>query len=457
MGNKNFLLILGFVFSTILGGKVYAGEIEKSCAQQFGWHPMANSAVTMQYNNCVSEAYRVQQEQANVPEHPGNPPAYTCAQYQQPLIPEHKFEQCKAEYDAAKATYDGKMAAYQNYIAAHPNMNTTRELSAAQVLEDIAAKQQKSADRLKRIANTLRNIGIALGLAGAALMLWPVTAAAGKVLIVIGIGFTLMSMIVQGKANKIAREKIQSCEDLNKILTKPMSCDAVQEQTPVDGTFMSTNYDFNGTSGTSDIPEFIDPKTGKCKAPATAECATLVKSAPKDCFKANAKGVSCMAGSKAKSPISVLSNGKVSANVNGKQRTFGSEDFADEASMIKAGFTKDQAKQFLALTNDPNSILAKNGLNAKGELIKSSSVPSVSLTKPSSSEASGTGGAASMNTKKDEYGPAQAVEVARVPASAEGLTKDYHGDKIGAEGDDVFKMINRRYILKQKQNIFIDQ
>ncbi|MBC7754663.1 MAG: hypothetical protein H7Z71_10530 [Moraxellaceae bacterium] len=60
-----------------------------------------------------------------------------------------------------------------------------------------------------------------------------------------------------------------------------------------------------------------------------------------------------------------------------------------------------------------------------------------------------------MKSKKDEYGPAQ--EVARTPASAEGLTKDYQGEKIGAEGDDVFKMINRRYILKQKQNIFLEQ
>lgn len=455
MGNKNLILVLGLVLSTLLGGKVYAGVVEETCAQNTngyyqGIQPStANTAIIQSYNLCVSEGYRMQQEQANAPAHPGNPPVYNCGG----LLTNQAT--CQAEYDAAKATYDANLAKYQAYMAEHGQMYTAKTLSAAQVIEDIAAKQQKSANRLKSIATVLKILGGVMVAAGTALVTNPATLTAGIALLVGGAAFLVFGAVVQSKSDKIASEKVSSCEQLNKILTKPMDCNAVQEQNPVDGTFTPTNYGFEGTGGTSEIPPFIDPSTGKCKAPVTPECATLVKNTPKDCFKANSKGVSCIAGI-TKPAVTTLANGKVSMNINGKQRTFGAEDFADEASMIKAGFTKDQAKQFLAMTNDPNSMLAKQGLNSKGELKAGTGlIPTMNLPKSSGIDAGGTGGSSGMKSTKDEYGPAQ--EVARVPASAEGLTKDYHGEKIGAEGDDVFKMINRRYILKQKQNIFLDQ
>jgi hypothetical protein len=460
MGNKNFLLILGLVFSTLLSGKVYAGNVEDTCAQNTNgyYHGImpttANTAIIQSYKLCVSEGYRMQEEQANAPAHPGNAPVYDCDG-----LFENK-DKCRAEYEGNKAKYEADLAKYQEYMSSHGDMYTAKTLSAAQVIEDIAAKQQKSADRLNTIAQILKVLGGAMVAVGTMLVgsIFPATVAVGVGLLIAGAALLVFGIVVQGKSNKIAREKVTTCEQLNKILTKPMSCDDVKEQTPIDGTFTPTNYGFDGTGGTSEIPPFIDPTTGKCKAPVTPECATLVKNSPKDCFKANAKGVSCLA-SVTKPAVTTLANGKVSMNVNGKQRSFGAEDFADEASMVKAGFTSAQAKQFLAMTNDPNSILAKNGLSPKGELRAAAMViPSISLGKPSAaSDAGGTGGTAGMKSTKDEYGPAQAVEVARVPASAEGLTKDYNGEKIGAEGDDVFKMINRRYILKQKQNIFLDQ
>ena len=469
MGIKNIILVMGLVFSTLIGGKAFAGVIEDTCAQNTPGFPAVepprNSANTAavanytsimeRYNLCVSESYRMQSEQAQLPTNPGTPPVYNCAQFQQPSIPASKYQLCRAEYEQTKAKYDMMLAAYQAYVSQHPNMNNRKELSAAQVLEDVAARQQLTADRLRKTAKTVRDIGIAMGLAGGALMLWTPTMPAGKIMIASGIGLTIISMVIQAKSDKIAREKIQSCEQMNKILTTPIACPDVKLQTAVDGIFTATNYGFNGKNGTSEIPAFIDPTSGKCKAPISAECAMLIKNSPKDCFKANSKGVSCMAGGKVKDPITVLANGKVSANINGKQQTFGLEDFADEDSMVNAGFTPAQAKQFLDMVNDPDSILAKNGLNAKGELMNGSGAPSSSFAR-SSSSGNGAGASVSeMKSKKDEYGPAQ--EVARTPASAEGLTKDYQGEKIGAEGDDVFKMINRRYILKQKQNIFLEQ
>jgi hypothetical protein len=43
----------------------------------------------------------------------------------------------------------------------------------------------------------------------------------------------------------------------------------------------------------------------------------------------------------------------------------------------------------------------------------------------------------------------------REPATAEGLAKDFNGELIGVAGDDIFKMMNRRYKLKTAQDSFI--
>ncbi len=477
MGKKNLVLILGFAILTLFSGKVHAETPETLCAKNTPGYPPQGppfgnsvnfSAVMLQYDNCVAETRRTQTEQQNAPPNPGAPPTYDCAQYQQPGVPEWKFTKCQGEFDGAKAKYDADLKTYQAYMSAHPEMNTIKELSAAQVVEDIAAKQQKTSDKLKRIANILKITGgtlmaaggimIATGTALLVASLGGSTAliAAGGVVLALGIALTIAAAVIDAKASKIANEKTDTCEKLNKLVTHPIKCDDVKEQTPGDHTLTVTDYGFNGSNGTGEIPPYIDPTTGKCKANAPAECSTIVKESPAGCFKVKpgAKPVSCMAGRP--SPVKVLANGKVSANINGKQRTFGAEDFTNEASMMKAGFTKDQAKQFFSMANDPNSILARNGVNVKGELIKGTGIPTTSLSTPSrSSDSVGTSGTTGMNSKKDEYGPVQ--EVARTPASAEGLTKDYHGDTIGAEGDNVFKMINRRYNLKQKQNIFIEQ
>ena len=477
MKSKNLVIIFTFIFSTVMGGLAQA-SVESTCALSTGFKPNPlntsadNEVASQSYNLCVSEAYRMQAEHANAPIKPGSPPLYTCDQYLQPLVPTYKYQECKATYEGDKANYESSLATYQLYLSQHPDMNTAKLLSPAQVIEDIAARQQASSDRLKTTATVLKTTGgILVGVGGIMLATGipmaanPVTATAGGLLVKKGIVTTasgaallVFGTVIQGKSDRIARDKLQTCTDLNKILTKPMECKDTKLQNAIDGTITATNFSASGINSTSDIPPYIDATSGKCKKDAPAECATIVKNSPADCFKATAKnkGISCMAGGKVKSPYTQLANGKVSMNLNGKQVALGAEDFADEASMVKAGFSHDQAAAYFAEANDPNGILAKNGLNAKGELVKGSYIPSSTYSKSSGAvNSGGADGASVMNSKKDEYGPA--VEVARTPASAEGLTKEYHGDTIGAEGDNVFKMINRRYNLKQKQNIFLDQ
>jgi hypothetical protein len=480
MGNKNFVLILGFTILTILGGKAHAGQVETFCAQKTKGYPPADGSsydgqeIILQYNNCVKQTSISLEEQKNAPPNPGNPPVYDCQQYTG-----WKHDECEAKYNGAKAKYDADFSNYQEYQSAHPNMNNSiKDLSAAQIYEDITARQIKDSKELKRKAKLLKDIGTVLMTVGGLMLVVAIALkggvfttpagialfATGMVVLAAGAALLIASAVIEGKGQKIEDEIPKSCAEMNKLLTNPKSCDKVELQNPGDHTLTVTDYGFNGSNGTGDLPPFMDSATRKCP-PGAAECNHIVKYSPKGCFDApkpgeKRKGGSCLSGGDRSkiAPVKVLPSGKVVATVNGKQYAFGAEDFTDEASMMKAGFSKDQAKQFLSLMNDPNSILTKTGVNIKGELTKGSGIPTTSLGAPSSSaSASGTGGTAGMNSKKDEYGPAKVQEVARTPASAEGLTKDYHGDTIGAEGDNVFKMINRRYNLKQKQNVFIEQ
>ena len=467
MMNKNVIMIFGFVFSTLISGIVHADVIEDNCARDSGYNERRDKnkyerkAIVAAYENCVAENRRMLSEQAAAPKHPGTPPVYNCEPLNLPTT-QTDYGACRSQYEISVKKYNLDLAAYQTYAAGHPNMNNKGSSTTA-MIEAVAHKQQNISDRLGGIADGLKYTGGITAGIGAGIIVSGITTGAapliykGSGLVVLGICLTIYGKSVQRKSDKLAADKVQTCIQLNKLLTKPVPCPDVKDNTGTKSNFMATNYGFKGSNGTSDIPAFIDSTSGKCKAPVSAECAAIVKNSPKDCFKANSKGVSCMAGGQTKPLITELPNEKISANINGKQLTVGEADFADEASMVKAGFTPAQAKGFFEAVNDPNSILALSGLDARGELRESSEIPSSSYVKSfSSGGGAGSSPAASeMKSKKDEYGPVQ--DVARTPASAEGLTKDYQGEKIGAEGDDVFKMINRRYILKQKQNIFLEQ
>ncbi len=440
---KIVLFIFSFIFSAFISDSAFADVIEDGCAQSTGYTPgmpntIPNAGVIAAYNHCVSEARRMQTEQQNAPPAPGPAPVYNCTGRSG-----SELTQCRALYDAAMASYRAQVELYNQYLANHPNMNTAQAFSATEVLEDVAAKQQAAADKLKKTSQYLMITGTALIAIGTALVATGFGAAAGWAMIAAGGILVVFSMVTNSKANRLLQDKITACEQYNKIATKPIDCpNAQQIGSSGDGTIrISTSTNGNN------IPDFIDPVTGLCRPGAPVECTTITKNLPAGCFQKNG---ACMAGGK--TPVTITTkDGKVTMNLNGKQRTFGLDDFQSEASMVAAGFTPSQAKQFFSDMQNENGILSKNGLNPKGDLKGSITSSALSSGSGPVSSSSGTP-AVESKLQKDEYSPAAD---AREPASAEGLVKDYHGDTIGVDRDDLFKMINRRYILKTHQNIFI--
>lgn len=379
------------------------------------------------------------------------------------------YTACTEAFNQQMAAYDQELRAYQEYMAGQPTTNQIQSASATKVLEDITAKQNDAATKMSGTSSMLTSIGTALIAAGGSLILAgmtmissgtamlsnPLTVAAGNALIAKGglfkkVGIALIAaggvmivygLVTRGKSNKLAQGAYTTCQQYNQLAVKPLDCPAAQQQSG-DGVITVS------TSGTGAVPAFIDPVTGLCRPGAPIECKSIIKDLPAGCFQ---KGGACLAGGKGPPQKIIAKDGKVTMDLNGSKRTFGLEDFSSEAAMIKAGFSPSQAKQFYSDLNSAEGILAKNGLNAKGEL-KGMITNTMSGAGAAVAPAASSGAASVMKIDRDKYGPA-----VREPASAEGLTKDYHGDTIGADGDDVFKMINRRYRVKKLQNIFIEE
>ncbi len=131
-------------------------------------------------------------------------------------------------------------------------------------------------------------------------------------------------------------------------------------------------------------------------------------------------------------------------------KTYPASDFSSAASMQAAGFNPDQVAAVMdAAAKAEKKIAAKMG----------------AATATNGFDEGGGGGGSGI-TYVDEA-PAGAVAVAgasglgdppeRGPAGVAGMTKDFNGEPIGVAGDSIFEMMNRRYILKDKQNAFINE
>jgi hypothetical protein len=413
-----------------------------------------NLVVDTQLDDCITQVDKAVAAQKNMPPEPGPQPIFNCVQ-------DNKYEACKAEYDAKKAAWQANQNARDMYLNQNPNMYSIVALSASDLLKNIAVKQKETSDKMNKTSGVLSNTSNVLTRAGTLLMLIPepISQITGVGMIASGIVLSIISNKMSKQASQLAADANMSCEQLNKIVTKQVNCNSLTATTQ---TAQLIKLGDNSKTSISNLATFIeqniDKLTGQCKKDAAPECAAIVKMAPKDCYK---KGGACLASGQT-AGLKTTADGKVVATVNGKERTFGLEDFQTEASMIKAGFTAAQAAQFMKNANDPNGILAQNGLNIKGELknLNNSSDYKAVASSYSSGYSSTSATKEAIPFKKDEFVPSAEVQaLARGPAAngTETPTVDYHGDKIGVNKDNLFNMVNRRYNLKSQQNIFIGE
>lgn len=135
-------------------------------------------------------------------------------------------------------------------------------------------------------------------------------------------------------------------------------------------------------------------------------------------------------------------------------KTYKASDFNSPTSMAAAGMSKGMIDSIMGMEKkiQDNAMkkLDKMGLNT----------PVVASEEESGGGGGGgfTGGGgnseAYSNAGADTGGPKLGID--RDPAQVAGMQKDYNGEPIGVAGDSIFKMMTRRYKVKEGQSSFLD-
>lgn len=196
----------------------------------------------------------------------------------------------------------------------------------------------------------------------------------------------------------------------------------------------------------------IDPVTGMCRASAPPSCTTTRaalladKSFDQKLLKPGVSGFPGVGNDYKVNPDGTitLKDGKI----------LKASDFADEKSMIAAGMSPQDAALAATAAFGKDGLLAKLNKNLADDLKKSKVDFGAFGAGDGAAITVKTGGGAEAGAlgSKDVEGSRK-----RMLASDEGLVKDFNGDAIGISNDDIFRMMNKRYILKSAQDTFLGQ
>lgn len=335
---------------------------------------------------------------------------------------------CTTRNQVAQASYDSAKAAYDNIKAQElKNQEALRAQQYASAMEAARAAQSQNEQGKSKY-----NIASMLNMV-ASVALIPACNSSGAACAAMA-AFAIFSGLAAQQAGSHDSVKYDACRAANQISTNPQGCGTAP--TP----FNPSNWPANTTQPLTDN---FDNK-GNCIG-TPAQCQQILDNLPPG---TNIKGamdlVSKFAGG---GPMKMNPDGSVTLK-NGK--TFKPSDFDSVASMVAAGMTQAQAT---SLMDQMNKQKALADIDTKKDL--------KNLNGDGGGDPSLAGGGGA-NTKIGDgtggNGDASGAEKGagkRNVAAAEGLTRDFNGELIGAAGDDIFKMMNRRYRLKWDQDSFI--
>lgn len=246
--------------------------------------------------------------------------------------------------------------------------------------------------------------------------------------------FALMAA-AQSQSQRMNKSGHDSCTSYNAVASDKQSCGP----SPIMSDPLSDpNFPANTLTG------LVGPD-GKCLPTAPPSCQDTIAEIEKRTgtnIKDLNKGLSAFAGGKG--PIK-FKDGKI-VLPNGK--AFTPEELMTEQGLKAAGLSASEANAFLAKNKEQMTSFKPFVFNKPK--IESSSYGMGDLNSSSGGKGSIKGGP-NGNFK----GEKEVSGTEREPASAEGLVKDFYGELIGVAGDDIFKMMNRRYKLKTAQDSFI--
>jgi hypothetical protein len=374
---------------------------------------------------------------------------------------EPKYQDCDPDNNICNAKNQGLQSEYNNkmegWIKLQNEHNVTNDPKASvenkEILEvkqqkstsEILAEAQAKAKKAQDTSNKAANIAAAASAASAAYFAF--TCAGGGTCnwaaLAASIAFDLMSAQNSKQADYNREQALSICKTQIQISSASPNCEAT----------VPAASDPTQDNSTNAINKNFD-SNGNCISSDKAKCAAITSALPVGTnIKDLVKGASAFASAP---QFKINSDGSVTLK-NGKTLT--PADFKKADALKAAGFTDEQAQAMMgsfakaASSSGLESALKKDLKNAGYD--KGSDFGGFSI--------SGMGGSGGSDFDRKNGGSGKGVNGnlsgkgmggGRNPAG-EGLTRDFNGEAIGAAGDDIFSMMNRRYKMKTAQDSFI--
>ncbi|MBY0554254.1 hypothetical protein K2P97_06975 [bacterium] len=386
-------------------------------------------------NGSMKEPAKPQYETCNQTQEEYGGYDYACVSRNQAKEREYNIQM--SGYNQAKA--DEAKAKAEATTAEQKALAEQQQQQSAKAAMEEAQQKNKKGSQIYQLASMACGIASAVYAAKFAASCAGAGATCQYPLLAKSIAFAIFSGLAAKQASSHDSVAHSACQSANRVSTNPADCGAAPP------TYDPSTYPSNQVNGITGI---FDPNTGKCIS-TPEKCSGITQALPPGTnIKDAIKGLASFASSKSP-PFKVNPDGTISKN--GKK--FGPDSFKSEKDMIAAGIPAADAKSFMADLNKFKS--GADSLNAKAALSKENETLSGSF-----GDMGGSGNVAKANDNGANgaaNGGGKTIDGAsRDPASsAEGLVKDFNGELIGVAGDDIFKMMNRRYKLKTAQDSFI--
>lgn len=339
-----------------------------------------------------------------------------------------KNQQAGAIYQTAMSNYNTQLQQYQSYQTAQAQAAAAAAAQEAALAAANRAQQKNEQGSKAYGSSQMICTAVSMALAGVCMTPTGQWACAPSAM------FGMLAGMAGGQKSSHEASKYDACTTANKISTVPANCGSPPAPYNPGGYPANTTNLLTGT---------FDP-AGKCIG-TQAQCQAILDNLPPGTnIKDVNNGLSQFASGKG--PYSVNPDGSIKMK-NGK--TYGVGAFDSKQAMMDAGLTAAQADAMMGMLAKQKAL---GDLDAKGALAKESGTGSGdSLAGGGGSGAKPGDGAANG----DASGSGKDLGKGNRSLASEGLTKDFNGELIGAAGDDIFKMMNRRYRLKNTQDSFL--
>jgi hypothetical protein len=432
---KYLLVVLVGLTSVVASAQDYSTRPVNNCVYR-GRADAAYQQCQQNYNNQLREynSFNSTTTGARAP----SPPNYTsCNRTDATTGAVSQDGTCRQQLDAS---YQQQLQSYnfikqQEAAAAAQREEAARQLvasrQAAEEAERKAKDGQKRADR-SQLLSTVSSV-VAFGICYSCSPACSASCAVGAFM-------ASMAGKAGTQSGSFATSAHQACTTGNAYGATQANCG------PAPNPFNPTGFPNNTQPPLNTL---VDPN-GNCTA--SAELCNDLRNGlpPGTTLNDLAKGLNGFGGPK---PLATMDKDGNVITKDGKKYAPGSLD--DVSELKAAGLSADQAGALLAAANKSGAIGSDGAITG----IDKGAGGLDSLAGLDGLGEDGSGGKSSVigagGNGEADGSEFDADKKRGLASAAEGLAKDFNGELIGVAGDDIFKMMNRRYVLKIKQDSFM--